>query len=619
MGMSGHDTSGSGAPASTIRGLVEAAAHGRPGAPALLSPAGGTITYRDLLERMDAVAAGLAEAGVRSDDRVAICLPDGPEMACALLGISSVAATAPLNPAYSEREFDFFLGDLEPRALLLAADSRSPARLSAQRRGISILELPPDGARGIRQVERSSSAANPDPPRPPGPDSVALLLHTSGTTSRPKLVALTQGNLCVSAANVAATLGLTPADRCLNVMPLFHIHGMVAAVLASLSAGGSVACTPGFLAPLFFDWLAELSPTWYTAVPTMHQSILARAAASPEAPRHRLRFIRSASAALPPRVLAELEATFGVPVLEAYGMTEAAHQMASNPLPPARRKPGSVGIPAGPEVAVRGEDGRRVAPGERGEVVIRGMNVTRGYVANPAANAEAFVDGWFRTGDQGYFDEDGYLFLTGRLKEIVNRGGEKISPREVDEVLLEHPSVALAVAFGFPDRRLGEDLAAAVVLREGTAASERELREFASGRLADFKVPSKILIVEEIPKGPTGKLQRIGLARKLGISEEAPNPLSAQRVAPRGEREESLAAIWRDVLRVPEIGVHDDFFAVGGDSVLATQILARVEERFGVQISLIALFESRTIAHLASMLEGQEAHAEPSSAVRVAP
>jgi len=301
-------------------------------------------------------------------------------------------------------------------------------------------------------------------------------------------------------------------------MPLFHIHGLIAAVMASLHAGASICCTPGFNALRFFAWLKDADPTWYTAVPTMHQAILERAGRNAEVVKGaRLRLIRSSSASLPPQVMAALEQTFGAPVIEAYGMTEAAHQMASNPLPPRERKPGSVGVSAGPDVAIMDEHGALMPAGRTGEVVIRGANVTTGYRNNPDANASAFSDGWFRTGDQGVMDEAGYLRLTGRLKEIINRGGEKISPREVDEILLDHPDIQQAVTFAVAHPKLGEDVAAAVVLRDGASTTDRQIREFAATRLADFKVPRTIVVVPEIPKGPTGKLQRIGLAEKLGL------------------------------------------------------------------------------------------------------
>jgi acyl-CoA synthetase (AMP-forming)/AMP-acid ligase II len=332
------------------------------------------------------------------------------------------------------------------------------------------------------------------------------------------MVPLSHRNLCASARNVRDSLALTAADRGLCIMPLFHIHGLVAALLAPLSAGGEVCCTPGFNALRFFAWLREVRPTWYTGVPTMHQAILARAARNVEAIRDsQLRFLRSSSSPLPPNVLRELEEVFQAPVIEAYGMTEAAHQMASNPLPPGRRKPGTVGLAAGPEIRVIDDQGEPAPAGTSGEIVIRGENVMTGYDANPDANAAAFVGGWFRTGDQGAIDADGYLAITGRLKEIINRGGEKISPREVDEVIMAHPAVHQCVTFSVPHDLLGEDVAAAVVLREGASASDGELRRFAAERLADFKVPRKILILPAIPMGATGKLQRIGLAQKLGL------------------------------------------------------------------------------------------------------
>jgi acyl-CoA synthetase (AMP-forming)/AMP-acid ligase II len=344
------------------------------------------------------------------------------------------------------------------------------------------------------------------------------VLHTSGTTSRPKIVPLLHRNVCASARNIRTTLRLTPDDRCMNVMPLFHIHGLMAPVLASLSAGASVACTPGFNALKFFSWLDEIQPTWYSAVPTMHQALLSRAGRNEESvARARLRFIRSSSASLPPQVLAKLEDTFGVPVVEAYAMTEASHQMTCNPLPPGVRKAGTVGPAAGPEVAVMDGEGNLLEPGAVGEIVIRGPNVTLGYENNPEANAAAFTNGWFRTGDQGVMDEDRYVTLTGRLKEIINRGGEKISPKEVDEVLMDHPAVQQVVTFAVPHDKLGEEVAAAVVLREGTEATEAEIRDFAAERLAAFKVPRTVLVLDEIPKGPTGKLRRIGLAEQLGL------------------------------------------------------------------------------------------------------
>jgi acyl-CoA synthetase (AMP-forming)/AMP-acid ligase II/aryl carrier-like protein len=415
---------------------------------------------------------------------------------------------------------------------------------------------------------------------------------------------LTHRNLCTSAGSIARTLELCANDRVLNVMPLFHIHGLVAATLAPISVGSSVVCTPGFLAPKFFEWLDQFQPTWYSAVPTMHQAILSRAATEPRTTgRAPLRFIRSSSAALPPQVMQELERTFGVPVIEAYGMTEASHQMASNPLPPRVRRAGSVGLAAGPQISIMDTAGNHLPAGDRGEIVIRGANVTSGYESNPKANAEAFTDGWFRTGDQGYLDCRGYLYITGRLKEQINRGGEKISPREIDEVLLDHPGIAQAVTFAMPHPTLGEEVAAAVVPRTKGELTEKQIQQFVGERMSHFKVPRRVVILDEIPKGPTGKIQRIGLAEKLGLT--ASTIATAPRapfVAPQSPIEIELAALWEQVLNVRPIGVNDDFLQLGGDSILAMQLMARVHQAFGVELQIIVLFESPTVANLALVI-----------------
>jgi oxalate---CoA ligase len=502
----------------TDRTLKDLLASGRDDAVAIAAHEAPPLTYAGLRALIERTCATLNDLGIGLGDRVAIVLPNGPEMAAAFLCVASAATSAPLNPAYKQDEFEFYLQDLKAKALILEAGSESPALRAAEKLGVALLTLIPERQVGAGAFELSGSplgaAIRPGPAKP---DDVALILHTSGTTSRPKIVPLRHANIWTSAGNIATSLELSENDRALNVMPLFHIHGLIAGLSAPLSRGGAVFCTPGFNALKFFAEMEEAKPTWYTAVPTMHQTILTRAGRHKELiARQPLRFVRSSSSSLPPTVIGELEAAFKCPVIEAYGMTEATHQMASNPLN-GLRKPGSVGVPAGPEIAIMDEAGQLLSRGEAGEVVIRGENVTAAYENNPKANGEAFVNGWFRTGDQGIIDADGYLTLTGRLKEIINRGGEKISPREVDEALMDHPAVLQAVAFAVPHPMLGEDVGAAVVLREGLTATEQELAAFLSERLAAFKTPRKILFLAEIPKGATGKLQRIGLAQKLGL------------------------------------------------------------------------------------------------------
>jgi len=504
---------------SEIGTVAELVAAGDAGRSAIRAPERAPLTFAALRALAERTVAALNRVGVGRGDRVAIVLPNGPEMAASFIAVSAGATTAPLNPAYKDEEFEFYLSDLKARALVVQRGVETPARAVAQRLGVPVLELVPDaeGGAGAFSLEGGEPGAAAQPGAAETGD-VALVLHTSGTTARPKIVPLTHGNVTASARSIARTLELSPADACLNVMPLFHIHGLIAATLASLAGGGAVICTPGFNALRFFGWLDMEKPTWYTAVPTMHQAILARAERNRDViERVKLRFLRSSSASLPAQVMRDLEAAFGAPVIESYGMTEASHQMASNPLPPRPRKPGIVGIAAGPEIAILDDDGTVLPQGAVGEVAIRGPGVTLGYEANPEANAKAFINGWFRTGDQGTLDEDGYLQLTGRLKEIIKRGGEQVSPLEVDGVLSEHPAVAQALTFSIPHAMLGEEVGAAVVLREGMNCTERELRDFAAKQLADFKVPRKVVFLPEIPKGATGKLMRIGLAEKLGI------------------------------------------------------------------------------------------------------
>lgn len=480
------------------------------------------VTYSSLRHQVEDLASTLQTLGLGRGDRVALALSNGIEVITAFFAITTAAATAaPLNPAYTTEEFRFYLEDIEAKALIVPPGGGEQARMAVPT-GALIIEAALT-TQGEVQFAVIGSPTLPRVQTDPTSDDVALFLHTSGTTSRPKGVPLTHANLLASAANVVATYTLTPADVSLCVMPLFHVHGLVASTLATLASGGTVIVPPRFSASAFWPTVKAHRVTWYTAVPTIHQVLLTRADEdqAPAAGRSGLRFIRSCSSALAPSIMAGLEARFGCPVVEAYGMTEAAHQMASNPLPPAQRRPGSVGRGTGVQIAIMDDAGTLLPSGSQGEVVIQGPNVTRGYHNNPEANAAAFTRGWFRTGDQGVLDADGYLTLAGRLKELINRGGEKISPREIDEALLSHPAVAEAVCFGVPDAKYGEEVAAAVVLQ--AKASTADLIAHCRERFAAFKVPKTIYLVTQIPRTATGKIQRRVVAAAFA---DPPSPAS---------------------------------------------------------------------------------------------
>jgi acyl-CoA synthetase (AMP-forming)/AMP-acid ligase II len=461
------------------------------------------VSYGQLRHQVESVAGALAAAGIGRGDRVGMALPNGlPTIVC-FLAASMAGTAAPLNPGYKEEEFRFFLDDTNAKVLLLPPDGLDEARRAAADR-VRIITVSADASGSVTLA----GVAHGHQYQKPGIDDVALILHTSGSTGRPKRVPLSHANLSISAQNVAASYALSKDDVSLCVMPLFHVHGLVASTLATLATGGTVV-VPGKFSPLSFWRIArDYGATWYSAVPTLHQLLLARVepGAPPPVGAEKLRFIRSCSAALPPQVMHDLETAFGAPVLEAYGMTEAAHQMASNPLPPGARLPGSVGPGTNVSISIMDDRGRHLAAGERGEVVIQGPNVVKGYENNPDANATSFTDGWFRTGDQGYLDEQGYLTLVGRLKELINRGGEKISPREIDEVLLAHPAIAEAVCFGVPHPTWGEEVEAVVVLKGG--ATGPDLVAYCKEKLADFKRPKQIHITDAIPRTATGKIQR---------------------------------------------------------------------------------------------------------------
>lgn len=593
-----------------------------PNAIVILAEDKDPLTYLQLYSQIRYIVEYLNGIGLGRNNRVATVLPNGPDMAVAFLGISSGFSCAPLNPNLTFSEYEFFLTSMNACALVTQKGVNKAAIEVAEQHDIKSIYLEPIPARASGVFSLSGEkGSRTDIKGIARADDTALILHTSGTTSRPKMVPLSQLNICTSAKNINDTLRLTPDDRCLNVMPLFHIHGLIGALLSSLYAGASIICSSGFIITRFYKWLEKFQPTWYSAVPTMHQRILSRAQVNSDIIKNtRLRLIRSSSAALPSQLMNDLESTFKVPVIESYGMTEAAHQMASNPLPPMMRKAGTVGVPTGPEITILDDVGNELSQGVVGEIAIKGPNVMAGYENNDEANRRSFTYGWFRTGDEGYFDEDNYLVIKGRIKEIINRGGEKVSPREVDEVILEHPHVKQAVTFAIPHPILGEEIGSAIVLEDDKYVSEREIQDHISKRLAVYKIPRRVIFLDEIPKGPTGKIQRIGLSEILDISVTDLDQEIVKYIAPRTPMESLLEDIWSKNLVIQKISVKSNYFQLGGDSILAGQIISEICDKLQIDsIPLVIFLYAPTIEKMANILEEKEFELPPASLVAIQP
>ena len=565
-------------------------------APAILAPDRKPLSYGRLCNHIEYVVSFLHELGIGRNDRIGIVLPDGPEMTTAFLSVIACTTFVPLNPAYREQEFDISFSEMKIKSVILEAGKDSPARLVAGKKNIPIIELIPhaDDESGLFHLESHETVeTHAEKSDFAKPDDIALLLQTSGTTSRAKIVPLTVSNIFSSAHYIVASLQLRHTDRCLNIMPMFHIAGLVSPVLASLIAGSSVICTSGFSRDRFFDWIYSFRPTWYSAVPTMHEEVIKIAEKGQFHPEQNpLRFIRSISFSISSSVSEKLESIFRVPVIQTYGLTEAL-PITSSPMPPGTRKQGSVGIPAGPDVAIMDKNGGILSYGELGEIAVRGPNVVKGYENNLQENERAFASGWFKTGDLGYMDEDGCLYIRGRLKEIINRGGQKVSPHEIEVILREHPAVVDAAAFGVPHRRLGEAVVAVVVAESSRSVTERELRNCLADQLAEYKVPQQIIFAESIPRGSSGKVNRHSL------SEFFSHFLTPDFMAPQTETERMIARLWGDVLGLDTIGRNDNFFALGGDSLLATQVIARLGAMMGKRFPIKTIFENTTVGEFA--------------------
>jgi oxalate---CoA ligase len=600
-----HDPAGSASPL----GLIRAHAARDADAVALLGPGDRPVGYGTLAELIEQTVAALRAAGVRPRDRIAMILADDVDAAVLFLAAATAAVCSPLNPAYSADELDRAFTDLSPALLVLSPGVSATARTVAARRGLPVADFTRADSGYQLDLPGGTLAEHAEAPDAGG----RLLLQTSGTTGRGKLVPLGWPTMLAGARASASAYGLGPADRRLNIMPLFHVQGLVGSLLAALCCGSSVVCAGSASPADVLSWLAEFDVTWFSASPTMHQRIL-DAAPADWAPPPTLRFVRSGSAALPPALRERLVARYRLPVVESYGMTEA-HQIASTPLLPGATDM----VPTGSEIGLRTDDGITTAPGVRGEIVVRGANVIDGYLAPVEANAESFVDGWFRTGDEGELTGRGTLLITGRIKDLIIRGGEKVSPAEIENVLLAHPAIRQAVAFGVPDPVLTEQVAVIIVTHDGHTVGDTELREFARAGLAPYKVPSVIERRQEIPVSDRGKVSRAALAAQVlqGLSEreDTRKPVAAPpQAGPRTPVEAALVGLWAHALRVPSVGVHDDFFALGGQSLEGVALLTMVNESLGTEIDPLTLFdEANTVARMAELIQRQRATLAPSS------
>ena len=585
-------------------GLVALQAERRPDAPALLAPGRRAMSFGALAELIDSTAGRLAALGVGRGSRVALALPDGPEMAAALYAVTEAATCAPLDPAIDDCDYRALLERMRIDAMIVADDHDAAARRVGAALGVQIIVLSPRGGAPAGAFDLTSADPRPAVRRePPHGDDVALVLHTSGTTGVPKIVPATYANLVSGALSRMELLQLTALDRGLCISALTTAAGIRRSLFPVLTAGGSVVCTPGFDPAVFFDLLGEFKPSFYAAGPTVHRAVLDEALRRGIA-GHSLRFILCGTGALTADVQHGLERAFRVPAIHAYGMTETS-TIAQNPLPPAERRAGSVGKPAACEVAILGDDGELLPPENTGEIIVRGSTVFAGYENDDEANRRAFHKNWFRTGDLGHVDADGYLFVAGRVKEIINRGGAKVLPQEVDAVLLAQAGVADAACFGVPHRTLGEDVVAVVILRTDASVSGQQLRDVVLERLPAYKVPSRIVPVNSIPRDAQGKLRRGELADVLA------QVMHTEFAPPHGPLQLLVAASFREVLGIERIGAHDNFFALGGDSLRGTQAVVRMNAALGLDLDAIELFRRPTVAEFAARL-GAAAGAAPS-------
>lgn len=575
-----------------IAAVIRANANAWQDAPAMVGSHFAPLSYRELQDHIDKVRASLREAGLGSEAKIAVALSNSAQAAITIVAIACSATAVPIDPKLTATEVDRCFAILHPDAVIVLRDNSCAALSTAEQQGIPIIEasVTQAGRLGLTYAIPRIAAAQPE--GDPDPETPIFILHTSGTTAQPNLVPFSHRNMLAVTERLATWFDLTPTDRCLNVSPVYYSHALTTTVLPPLLTGGSVAFPANATNVDPGEWLGDLKPTWYSAGPTLHLAMLEKLQQRADT-RHGLRFISSAGAPIPKEVREPLESMLGIPILEHYGSSETA-QIATNRPAPGPSKPGTVGIPWPDIIMIAGDDGQPLPRGERGDILVRGPSVTAGYLNAPELNRAVFIDGWYRTGDIGSLDADGFLTLHGRKKELINRGGEKIAPMEIDQALMRHPGVAQAAAFAVPHPRLGEDVAAAVVLNPGTKVSPDELREFVAADLASFKIPRRITIVDQLPKGISGKVQRMRLREML---EAAP-----EHGGMENQMHADLIQVWKKLLKRNDISLDDDFFEKGGDSLLAMDASVELQKLTGRSLPEAILFDAPTVRELAKFL-----------------
>lgn len=575
-----------------------------PQRPAIQPQGSSAFTFRSLQQQITIGSEMLKSLGIGRNDRVAVALPERTDMALVCLMVCVRGVCVPLNPDYTRDEFERYLSATDSQLLVAEPGTTHPSREAAESLGIPVVgfKCSADSSEsGFESVDAPPQAKVAEPSEFAQADDTAVVLLTSGSTAEPKRVPLTHRNIMDSARNVVASLELTDQDCALNTMPLFHIGGLVDLLIAPLSVGGSAVIGRDVSSKTALDCLTRYQPTWYQGVPTMLQDLVTRAQSSEANPKAILRFIRSVSAPLDNGIKRDVESCFHAPVVEIYGMTETTGVITSNPLDVRLQKPGSVGRCVGPDVAIVDEAGNHARANQTGEVIVRGSTVMGGYEGPPQTNDGVFIGAWLRTGDEGYLDDGGYLFLSGRVKEIINRGGEKISPREIDAVAMSHPAVSEAAAFPQVHLSLGEEVAIAVVTKPNATWNESEFTDFLSSKLAYFKVPRKVERVTHLPKTPSGKLRRHALAETYGGVIKRVE--GADFVAPHSPLSMQLATTWESALGVSPVGLHDNFFDLGGDSLKAATFVSELQQTLQQPIQVFALYDHPTVAEFECYLK----------------